>query len=160
VEEQRAFLQAMELKGVRFKDPVLRQSAEYYQNWSNELYKGDKAKGIEYEPEENYVPHMFEDSEKVLAFMQQKYGTKFGDPSFTKDRSFESIKAAEAAGFKLKYTNPEQLFIARQHASDLAHTKVDTLREMEDAGLARRVKKGDKADIEESLWRSPNGELY
>ncbi len=160
VDQQVAFIKGLETPGVRYKDPVMQKLREGYKDWSNKIYEQDKANGIEYKPEDNYISHIFEDPQKVTEYLQQKYGKKFGDPGFTKDRAFKTIGEAEKVGFKLKYTNPEQIMQARQIASDIAQLKVDALKDLADNGLARRVTKGDSAGVGEATWRSPNGDLY
>jgi len=158
--DQVAFVKALEAPGVKYKDPKLQAMRDAYKEWSNRVYEQDKANDIKYEPLDNYVYHIFADPDGAAAFFQQKYGNKWGDPKFTKERSAKMISDAEASGFKLKYTNPEQIAQARQLASDVAQMKVAALRDLADNGLARKVEKGMKATSSETLWRSPNGELY
>lgn len=157
--KSKMFLKALE-KGSTFPDPVMNSYAIAYRTWMNKIYKQDQAMGIKYDPIDNYVYHAFEDPKGAAAFFEKKYGAKFGDPNFTKDRMFEFIEEAEKAGFKLKTENPEALMVMRQHASDIAQMKVQALRDLESFGLARRVTKGNPVGQGEALWRSPNGELY
>lgn len=159
-EEQVGFLKGLELGKVKWKNKDLETLSTYYKDWMKSLYEADKAKGIEYQPVDNYVYHLFENPDAVVQFFEKKYGTRWGDPSFTKERQARFIGDAEKAGFKLKYTNPEQVMLARQHASDVAHMKVDALDQLVEFNLARKVTKGDKAGPGETLWRSPNGKLY
>lgn len=149
-------------KGEKFSDPVMQQAAEAYRKWNEEIYKQDQKLGIEYAPEDNYLYHLFEDSKGVEEFFARKYGKKWGDPKFTKERSYSLYEEAVEAGFKPKFTNPEDIMLARQHASDIAEMRVQALAEMERFGLAQKVGKGGQAPPgwPAKQWRAPNGETY
>lgn len=158
----REFMYTFE-KGGTFADKTLQSMAEGYRNWGKEIYLQDLLNGIKYDPVDNYLYHVFEDPEGVNRYFTQKYGAKFGDPSFTKDRSFDLYEQAIKANFKPRYTNPEDIMLMRQHASDAAEMKVDLFKDLEKAGLATKV--GDKEGVRRApddavQWTSPNGDRY
>lgn len=157
----REFLIGMERGTINAqKYPQLATMVQQYRDWMDAIFRKDQAKGIEYDPVSNYIYHAFEDPKGAADFLYRKYGLKFGDPKFSKERTSTFFDEAEQAGFKLKTYNPEQLMVMRQHASDIAHLKVDALRDFEKYGLARKLGKGDELWQGEYLWRSPNGERY
>lgn len=170
----RSFLKAME-RGATFTDPILQSYALAYRSWMSKIFKQDDLGGIKYEPVDNYIYHAFEDPVGATAYFEKRYGAKWGDPNFTRDRTFSLIEEAEKAGFKLKTENPESLMIMRQHASDIASMKVQTLRDLTEYGLARQlisvpktgdlaldeaIKLSNKVKTGENVWRAPNGYLY
>lgn len=162
MEDAAKFIKGFE-KGEKFTDPLLNQAAEAYRNWNKQLLEKELKLGISYEPVDNYLFHVFEDGDKVAAYMEKRYGPKWGDPKFSHDRSFNLYEEAVKAGFKPKYSNPEDIMLARQHASDAAETKVQTLNDLEQAGLARKVAKGETerpGDFPSVQWRSPNGDRF
>lgn len=147
-------------KGKKFTDPMLEKAAQAYKNWNNRMALEDTVLGLEYEPVDNYLYHTFQDSDGVAKFFERRYGTKWGDPSFTKQRTFDLYEEAVEAGFKPKYSNPEDIMIARQHASDVARMKVQTFNDLESYGLAARAEKGVDPPYNATKWRSPTGENY
>ncbi|MDX2059919.1 MAG: hypothetical protein SFV24_19070 [Gemmatimonadales bacterium] len=165
--EQRAaevadFLNKFE-RGQTFADPTLNKVAEGYREWAKEIYEQDMRTGFDYEPIDNYLAHIFENSEGVAEFFTRKYGSKWNNPGFIKDRGFDLYSQAIAAGFKPKFTNPEDIMLARQHASDVAQMRVEIFQELEGYGLAVKVKKGDTQgpdNFPSTQWRSPTGQRY
>lgn len=128
----------------------------------------DKAHGIKYELEDNYITHLFERKEEVASFLKQKFGSKFGDPYFMKDRLGKTYEELLKMGYKPKYTNPEDIMMARVYASNIAHARVEMFEELAKSGLVKRVpftKAGKAAESpppgwSERMWRSPNGKKY
>lgn len=160
--EARMFIDGFE-KGQKFADPLLNKASEGYREWNREIFENDRRLGFTYETQENYLYHMFEKGDEVASFLERKFGPKWGDPGFIKERSFEMYSQAVAAGYKPKFTNPEDIMLARQHASDAAQMKVQVLRDLETYGLAKRITKESKErpeDFPSSEWRSPTGERY
>jgi len=178
------FLEKFE-KGEKFNDPVLSRLAQHYREWNERIFQSDVAEGFKYEPRDNYMYHLFEDEDGVANYFTEKYGTKWGDPKFIKDRSFDLYKEAIKAGFKPRFTNPEDIMLARQHASDLAHMQAGLARHLEKFGLAvKKVKSSERLGYEpdperpgkvrgvlqrieateqppdSTPWRSPTGEIY
>lgn len=156
------FIQRYE-KGGKFEDPMLQEAAEAYRAWNAKVASQDAVNHIEYEPVDNYLYHTFEDGDQVAEFLGQRYRAKWGDPGFTKDRVFDLYEQAIKAGYKPRFTNPEDIMLARQHASDIAHMKIQALRDLADAGLAVQIRKGMKAapdGFTPGEFRAPNGERY
>jgi hypothetical protein len=151
-------------KGTPFQDEIAAAAARGYRAAYADLARQDKELGLEYDEVSHYLPHMFEDQAGVARWLQQRYGPKWGDPNFIKDRSFDMYEQAQAAGFRPKFTNPEDLLQARFHASALARMQIQSLRELEKHGMARHVVKGiersKNPDRYELEWRAPNGERY
>lgn len=156
---QLPFLKAFE-KGTVFPTAALNQMATRLRTWASNIEMQDKAMGLKYEPVDNYIYHIFEDPEGASNYLTAKYGNQWGNPGFTKGRSFDLIDDAMKHGYRLKTTNPEELMQMRQHATDIAQMKVDSLRDMAKWGLARRIKKAEDVKPGEYAWRSPNGEVY
>lgn len=156
----RPFIAGFE-KGKAFADPILNKAAEGYRAWSRAIVDQDKAAEIEYDPIDHYMPHIFQDAKGVEAWMNQRFGSKWTEPGFTKDRDFQLYEQAIKAGFKPKYTNPEDIMLARQYASDAARMKADSLRELERQGLAMKIEKGDKVpEYLATRFASPSGGGY
>lgn len=147
-----------------FSDPVLQDMKNAYKIWSRDIFEHDTATlGIKYDPEDSYITHAFEpkDQPGVTALLSAKYGKKWGDPTFMKDRVFEFYDDAIKAGYVPIFKNPEEIMLARQHASDVAGMRVGVLNDLEAAGLAVRKEKGVKPPPGFSAsYRSPNGKSY
>jgi len=170
-------------RGESFSDPVLQKLADKYRSWGAKIYEGDKKAGFDYEPRDNYLYHVFEDQEAVANYFQKKYGSKWGDPRFIKERSFDLYKEAVAAGFRPLFDNPEDIMLARQQASDIARMHSGILEDLASFGLATLKVKG-KEEIVKSIdadqkvrfevvktegnsqpegtvrWRAPNGDVF
>jgi hypothetical protein len=147
-------------RGQTFADPLLNKAAQGYRNWNHQIYLSDVAKGVKYEPRDSYLYHLFEDGDKVADHFDKHYGPKWRDPRFTKERGFSFYSEAIKAGFRPKYTNPEDIMIARQRASDIAHMRIDILNELEQYGLARKAVPKQSLAPDETEYRSPNGQRF
>jgi hypothetical protein len=157
----RDFIERYETKAP-MGDPILEKAAANYRVWNAAIDAQDKRNGISYEAREDYLSHIFEDK-KALDPIRAKYGKKWGDPFFMKDRTFDTYEEAIKNGFKPKYTNPEELMQARQHASNIAGMKVQVLRDLEKWGLAKKMTKDDSGapvGYGAVARRSPNGDWY
>src|SRR3990172_1152922 len=144
-------------------DPILQKAADNIRQRNKDIYNADQRLGIKYDPVDNYLYHVFEDSLGVEKFFQTRYGAKWGDPKFTKDRSFELYEEAINAGFKPKFTNTEEIMLARQHASDVAAMRVELLRDLEANGLATEKTKTNPDPPKSGKYnyrRSPTGQGY
>jgi ADP-Ribosyltransferase in polyvalent proteins len=149
-------------RGERLKNPWLEKARRIYARENKEIALQDKAAGFQYDEREHYMAHIFEDGKKAVDAIRAKYGKKFGDPAFIKERMWEMYEDALKAGAIPKYTNPEDIMQARWHASNIAKMRVDSLREMEGFGVAKKMTKEDHAAPEypATQWRSPNGDWY
>lgn len=144
-------------------DPILQKAADNIRQRNKDIYDADQRLGIKYDPVDNYLYHVFEDFLGVEQHFQRRYGAKWGDPKFTKDRSFELYEEAIKAGFKPKFTNPEEIMLARQHASDIAAMRVELLRDLEAQGLATEKTKTNPNPPKSGSYnyrRSPTGQGY
>lgn len=160
--EAAEFIRGFE-KGEKFEDPLMNKAAEGYRNWNKEIAAKEEKLGLEYEAVDNYLYHLFEDSQAVADFFLQRFGPKWNNPKFIKDRSFDLYEQAIEAGHKPKFTNPEDIMLARQHASDVAEMRIQSLRDLETYGMAKKITDKDKArpeDFPSTEWRSPTGEKY
>lgn len=148
--------------GNRMSDPVLERAAENIRQRNREVYTQDQRNGIEYDPIDNYLYHIFEEGDAVAAHFQQRYGRQWGDPAFTRDRIFDFYQEAIDAGFTPKFKNPEEIMLAREHASDIAQMRVQILRDLEQYGLAQRTDNAARppTDGEFVYRRSPSGQGY
>lgn len=149
--------------GGKFEDPILQQAADAYRAWNQRIMNQDTLDHIKYDPQDNYLYHVFKDGDKVAEVLGARYGSKWGDPGFTKDRVFQLYEHAIKAGYVPRFTNPEDLMLARQHASDIAHMKIQSLRDLANYGLAVQIRKGAKGAPEGfsgGEFRAPNGERY
>lgn len=150
-------------KGKKFDNPQWEQSRRAYENWGAEILKQDLKTGFTYDPVDHYMPHLFKDSEGVSRFMQKKYGNKWADPRFIKERGFDLYQEAIDANFTPKYTNPEEIMQARQVASDIAQLRTDLLADLERKGVAVKAPKGSErapAGFSPNSRRSPTGQRY
>lgn len=159
--EMAEFIKTFE-QGGTFKDPILNRAALEYRLWNEKILNQDLKNGFTYEPVDNYLYHTFENSDGVAAFFAQRFGSKWNNPAFIKERGFDLYAQAVQANFKPRFTNPEDIMLARQHASDVAQMKIDVLNDLERFGLATRVVRGVPAPdgFLSTEWRAPNGERF
>jgi hypothetical protein len=158
------FIHAFE-KGLRFDNPVWEAARRAYKVWANEIYKQDMLTGFKYELVDHYMPHLFKDPEGVRRWLTQRYGNKWADPSFIHKRGFDLYKEAMEQGhFSPKFTNPEDIMLARQQASDIARYRTELLADLESKGVAIKAKKGadrpPSPEYHSESWRTPTGERY
>lgn len=150
-------------KGQTQKTPELQAADKYIRQRMQEIYQQDQRNGIKYDPVDNYLYHIFDDGGKLSKYFEAKYGAKWGDPKFTKDRAFDLYEEAVAAGYRPKFTNPEDIVLARQQASDIAQMRVELLNDLASYGLAHEVTKanpGPPKGGEYNYRRSPSGKGY
>lgn len=162
------FINAMETSRP-LSNPVWEKARQGYRNWTADLVAQDQrtylgsGKDLPYAPRENYVPHLFEDSEGIIRWATKKYGNKWADPKFIKDRTFNLYQEAIDAGFTPKFTNPEEIMQARQFASDIAALRTDLLADLERKGVAQKAAKGadrPPTGFSPNSRRSPTGVRY
>lgn len=158
------FIKAFENR-VKWKDPAKQAATDFYRKAFDELYNNDRSMGLDYDPVTDYFARIFRDGPTVEKFFQNKYGSKWGDPKFMKDRSFEFLNDALKSGYKLLTENPEELYQARVHASEVARAKIDALKHLARVGLARPISKLKGVKTKNYIdgadpIRSPTGELY
>lgn len=147
--------------GKTMTDPVLELAAENIRQRNREVYAQDQRNGIEYDPIDNYLYHIFQEGDAVSAHFERRYGKQWGDPKFTRDRIFDFYQEAIDAGFTPKFKNPEEIMLAREHASDIAQMRVQILTDLETYGLAQKAKKGGQPPKGDFIYRrSPNGQGY
>jgi hypothetical protein len=155
-----AFIDYFE-RGAKFKDPQYEKIAEAYRTWSQEIAAKDAKNGINYQARDNYLTHIFKDQAGVAEFFAQKYKNRWWNPTFTKGREFTFYSEAIKAGYEPLFKNPEQIMLARQHASDIAHMQIGLLEDLTAIGLASRKVKGALVDLSKyTQRRGPNGQQY
>lgn len=161
VAETREFMRRYE-QGKPQKTPELQAADKYLRERAKEIYQQDQRNGIKYDPVDNYLYHVFSDGEKLSKHFEAKYGDKWGDPSFTKDRAFDLYEEAINAGYRPKFTNPEDIILARQQASDIAQMRVELLRDLESYGLAQEITKANPGPPPGNYnhRRAPTGKNY
>lgn len=161
VAETREFMKRYE-QGKPQKTPELQAADKYLRERAREVYQQDQRNGIKYDPIDNYLYHVFSDGEKLSKHFEAKYGDKWGDPTFTKDRAFDLYEEAINAGYRPKFTNPEDIILARQQASDIAQMRVELLRDMESYGLAQEITKANPGPPPGNYnhRRAPTGKNY
>lgn len=138
--------------------PEFKDIADQYKLWNARIVNQDLRNGIQYTEEENYLSHMFMDPQGVRAWMTKRFGKQWTDPGFTKGREFNLYAEAANAGFRLRYSNPEDIMLARQAASDRAEAQVQALADFEKHGLASA--EVDNPFKDGVRRRSPNGQMY
>lgn len=150
-------------KGARLSNPVWEKARLAYKGWADAIFQQDMRTGFTYDPIDHYMPHLFKDPEGVRRFMQRRYGNKWGNPGFIKERGFDLYQEAIDAGFTPKYTNPEEIMQARQQASDIAALRTNLLADFERRGIAIKAVKGSTRPPEgfsPNSRRSPTGIRY
>jgi len=148
-------------RGAKFKDPKFEEIGEYYKGWNERMAAQDKGTEFEYNEQDHYFAHLFKEGPAAINWLKQQT-KKWGDPSFIKDRTFDLYSQARKAGFTPLFDNPEDIMLMRQHASDVAEMKVQTLRDMEAYGIAVKMtkEKHNAPNYPATQWRSPNGDWY
>jgi hypothetical protein len=135
-DKARDFISRFE-KGLAQRTPQLENIAKAYNNWAAKIVAQDRAAGVKsYEAIDHYLPRVFKDQEGVERYLENRFGSAWRAPGFTKERSFEYLDQALKAGFKPKFTNIEDMFLARQHASDVARMKIEIMSDLKRNGLA------------------------
>lgn len=86
----------------------------------------------------NYFSHLFEKPDEVAKYFAAQI-KRYGSDWFTKKRSFELAEEAEAAGFKLRTTNPEEMRQFRLMAGQDMIQTFNLLKNLEAHGLAAKV---------------------
>jgi hypothetical protein len=127
----------------------------------------DSKMGIEYDPREHYIPHIFknkEEADRFFAFVRSN-PKRWPNPNFMKPREFEDAMQAAQAGFKMKTLNPERLMQMRLESSIRAWNKIELLDQLEKEGLAWNKKNPNAPKDIGEQWngrtmRAPNGENY
>ena len=150
-------------KGQKLLNPIQEKARLAYKNWAADILAQDMKTGFTYDPVDHYMPHLFQDGEGVLRFMQKRYGNRWADPGFIKERGFDLYQEAIDAGFTPKFVNPEEIMQARQQASDIAALRTDLLADLERKGVAQRAPKGaakPPAGFSPNSRRSPTGQRY
>ena len=162
------FINAMET-GKKLSNPTQERARLGYKNWNAEMVAQDartyasSGKELPYEPRENYLAHAFLDSDGFIRWAAKKYGNKWADPRFIKDRTFNLYKEAIDAGFTPKSTNPEEIMQMRQFESDIAALRTDLLHDLESKGVAQKAAKGadrPPPGFSPNSRRSPTGVRY
>ena len=141
--------------GTPMKDRDLERARTFYQKWMQKTAAIEKKAGIEYESQDHYMPHLFEDQQGVQEWLREHGAKTVG---FAKERLFDLYEQAVKAGFRPRFTNPEEMFQARQHASDIALSKIDSLKKLAEDGLAIEGKEG-KGTFKTS-YSTPDGKTY
>jgi hypothetical protein len=111
------------------------QRAPVYRDMLDRAYNLERQFGSQAEYIDNYVPHVFVDAKQAKSFIHRQIQT-LGPTWFQKQRSFDLIQQAVAAGFKLKFDNPVDLIGHRLAASEDMMLKVGLLNKMQDIGAA------------------------
>jgi hypothetical protein len=156
-------------RGAKFKNPEFQAIAEHYRKWNSDIAAQDKVSGFKYKEQDHYFAHLWDegDRERAMEWLKGKH-TKWADPGFIKDRTFDLYQEGIKAGFKPRYSNPEDIMLARQHASDVAQMQVNVLNHFVESGLAKPARKivdGKKVRLRPpgypaTRWRSPNGDIF
>lgn len=148
--------------GGKFADPLVQRAAEGYKTWSKKIYEAEKGLGFTYDALDNYLYHVFKDGPKVQKHFEQRYGVKWGDPNFIKDRTFNLYDEAIKAGYTPRFTNPEDIMQARQRAHEVAKGRIRILAELAQHGLAIPVTKGSHSPqgFAPTPRRAPNGDMF
>ncbi len=149
--------------GTPFEDPKLENLRQSYRRWNQQIAQRDlEHLGLDYIPRDNYLMHIFKDPEAVAKWMSDRFGKKWFNPGFIKDRTFDLYQQAIEKGFKPRFENPEEIMLARQMASDKAAMQINILEDMRKNGFAMRKPKGlkPKPGMPVETWRAPNGQMY
>jgi hypothetical protein len=162
------FIKAMET-GTKLSNPTQEKARLGYKAWNEAIVAQDvrtyagSGKDLPYEPRENYLAHAFVDNDGFIRWASKKYGNKWADPKFIKDRTFNLYQEAIDAGFTPKSTNPEEIMQMRQFQSDIAALRTDLLADLERKGVAQKAAKGADRPPEgfsPNSRRSPTGVRY
>jgi hypothetical protein len=149
--------------GKPLDNPDLENMRLQYKQWNANIAKRDIIDlHFDYQPRDNYMMHIFKDPLGVAKFLTNRHGTKWYNPGFIKDRTFDLYDEAVKAGFDPLYKNPEEIMLARQLASDKAAMQINILNDLRHNGLAILKQKGMKVKpgIPVGEWRAPNGETF
>ena len=114
------------------------RTADRIRDMLDNAYKAELAFGSKAEYVENYLSHLFENEGDINAFkiyMKKTYGPTW----FQKERGFNTINDALAAGLKLKYTNPIEIVSRRLMAGADMMLKMQLLHNLNSMGLAHPI---------------------
>lgn len=158
-EEKKQFLINWEKNGTTGND-----KADFLFRFYDALYKAmefaEKALGIKYEARDWYIYHGLKTDARKADFERWMRG---GDPRFTHERKLPKWEDVFREGFEPASLNPERLMQMRLFQSAHAVKKINTLREMMEAGVAFRTDEENLDPLIKENWkreRSPNGENY
>lgn len=151
--------------GMRQADPLMQGFSDAYKTWKRNILAQDARIGYTHDSKEGWMSQVFKDQPLIEDWGKRTF-PQWGQPRFMSDRMFSINEAAArpvsagGPGFRLKYTNLEDLMQARQAASDIAEMKVTMFDQLEQYGLAHQFGRGAAPGFTHEAWTSPNGKRY
>lgn len=112
----------------------MKEIADKYRERLDEAHNLTTQSGGQLNYLENYWPGIWENPKKAASWLSGKLKK---NPGFTKKKHFETIQEGLDAGLKLKFTNPEEVVLAREIAGIQHRMTLDFLSEMKDSGLMK-----------------------
>jgi hypothetical protein len=116
-------------------------------------YWREKGAGLQAGYIDEYLPHLFDDPERARIFLANKT-QQVGPGWFQKERVFETIKDAQAAGLRLKSNNIVDLVTHRLISGADMIERMNLMNRLQDMNLARKVE--DLETTPRSLRDSPS----
>jgi hypothetical protein len=146
------------------KADMLADRAPIIRDQLDQMWHDDKKYGSTADYVANYAPHIF--SKKVINGMtaeewinarNEGQPKSIGSTTHQQERVFDTIKAARAAGYELRYNNVYDLLSARYAASVEFHMLIGGLRRMQEYGLAVPASEATGA---QKAWKEKGGVEY
>lgn len=140
--------------------PELQAAADFFKKGMNETFEAEKLMGSTADFRDNYIAHMFENDKEAARFddwMANRYGPKW----FQKERGYDTLAEARENGFKLRTSNPSEIYTARMAAGTNFLVKQRLLQDLKNQGNAYGVHEEDPRATLENGWTkivAPNGE--
>ncbi len=133
--------------------------ASIYRKGLEAAYKEEGKYGSKSEYVLNYFPHIWDNEDKARQFFAELKQSR-GETWFMKARTHELIEQGEAAGMKLKTTNPEELYAHRMTASHEMVEKTRLIRELQSMKMAAPIAGMEKKPFAGFEISAPNGSRW
>lgn len=144
--------------------PLLADMAPLFREPLDQMFREDLKYGSTAEYIKTYVPHFFGNTkvngmsvEKWILARNAARTPTVGSTTFQQERVFDTVQAALAHGFKLRYESIADLLGARYAASVDFHMLIGSLRKLEEYGLA--VPEMDASGAQKN-WPNTDGKQY
>jgi hypothetical protein len=118
------------------QNSYLKDAVKTIKHFADKMYESEQRAGIEYEREDAYLPHIYEEFSKAdQYFSMPQWASKIGKPFFLKTRTYATLEEAMKAGLTPISLNPAVLTMIRFDAHLRAMRRQEIVNGLEKAGL-------------------------